>query len=149
MKLIFSLCRAFLAGIDQEISQIGLNLIQKKIPERFFIKREYHCFALGFFLDNEAGNILGVIVSSPKEAKLLTCSCSNLLEARPWQFSTLCSPFVLQTPNKPQPVQYLGGWGEKKTNCILSAKCSDFRWDVYNVDLGFWYIQYAKRFVKY
>lgn len=61
MNLIFSLCRVFLAGIDQEISQIGLNLIQKKIPERFCIKHGYRCFALGFLLDNEAGNILGVL----------------------------------------------------------------------------------------
>lgn len=92
-----------------------------------------------------------IIVSSPEETKLLTCSCSNLLEARPWWFSAFCSPLVLQTPNKPVCAIFLGEKRKKeeKNNCILSAKCSDFRWDVYNVDMGFWYRQYAKRFVRY
>lgn len=37
----------------------------------------------------------------------MTCSCSNLLDLD--SFLLCASPFVLQTPNKPQPVQYWGG----------------------------------------
>lgn len=62
--------------------------------------------ALGF-VDNETGNLGSFIIfSSPKEAKLFSCSYSSLLEARSWRFSTLRSPLVLQAPNKPQPVKY-------------------------------------------
>ena len=115
MNLIFSLCSAFLVGSHQEISQVGFNITQKKIWERFYIKHvNIIFFAVAFSVDNEAGNFLGgfIIVSNPKETKLLTCSCSNLLEARPWWFSAFCSPLVLQTPKKPQPVQYF--WEKKE-----------------------------------
>lgn len=83
---------AFLAGKDQGIPKVDSHRTQRNAREILYQMCEYSFLLFFFFLvASEAGyfsvvGVLGffdVLVSSPKEAKFLSCSCSNVSEATP------------------------------------------------------------------